>query len=47
MPYGAGPYPIEGWHAEKCFGRIVGIYQPLMTGIDIGGALVPDSILRR
>ncbi len=31
MPFGEGPYLLEGWKSERCFGRIVGIYQPMQT----------------
>jgi hypothetical protein len=45
MPFGEGPYCLEGWKSEKCFGRVVGIYQPMQTNRDLGDAYVPLSIL--
>jgi len=43
LPMGDGPYALHGWPA-LCFGRVVGIYEPMVTELDTCGAFTPTSI---
>jgi len=47
MAFGEGPFTFEYWREQKCFGRIVGLYEPMMTQLCTSGALTPTSILGR
>jgi len=46
LPMGDGPYGLEGWPA-LCFGRVVGIYEPMSTQIRIDASGLPASVLHR
>jgi len=45
LAYGEGPLSLEYWYGQKCFGRIVGIYEPMMTELHVEASLIPNSIL--